>query len=124
RRPLVSIGVVDGAARGGGAEFVTGLDLRFGRPRAVFGQPEVPMGILPAAGGTSRLPRLLGRGRALEIILTGRDVCAEEALAIGWLDALHPSEVLAAEVGRVARRIAAMPAPSIAAVKEVIDISL
>src|SRR4051794_31742781 len=102
RSALVSIGMVDGAARGGGAEFVTALDLRYGSPRAVFGQPEVPMGILPAAGGTSRLPRLVGRGRALELILTGRDVGAEEALAIGWLDAVHPVDVLAQEVDRVA----------------------
>ena len=124
RSPLVSIGVIDGAARGGGAEFLTALDLRFGSPRTVLGQPEVPMGILPAAGGTSRLPRLLGRSRALDVILTGRDVAADEALAIGWLDAVHPAEVLTEEALRVARRIAAMPAASIAAVKDVVDTSL
>jgi len=124
RSHLVSIGMIDGAARGGGAEFLTALDLRYGSPRTVLGQPEVPMGILPAAGGTTRLPRLLGRGRALEVILTARDVAAEEALAIGWLDAVHPIDVLADEVTRVARRIAAMPASSIAAVKDVVDTSL
>jgi enoyl-CoA hydratase/carnithine racemase len=121
---LVSIGVLDGAARGGGAEFLAALDLRYGSPRAVLGQPEVAMGILPGAGGTSRLPRLLGRGRALEVILTGRDVAADEALALGWLDAVLPREEVGAHAARVARRIAAMPAASIAAVKHVVGVSL
>ena len=87
----MSIGVLDGAARGGGAEFLAALDLRYGSERAVLGQPEVAMGILPGAGGTARLPHLLGRGRALDVILTGRDVGAEEALRIGWLDACAPA---------------------------------
>jgi enoyl-CoA hydratase/carnithine racemase len=121
---LVSIGVVDGAARGGGAEFLTALDLRYGSPRAVLGQPEVPMGILPGAGGTARLPRLLGRSKALEIILSGRDVPADEALDIGWLDAVVPADQLGDHAQAMARRIAAMPPQSIAAVKEVVDISL
>jgi enoyl-CoA hydratase/carnithine racemase len=121
---LVSIGVLDGAARGGGAEFVSALDLRYGSPRALLGQPEVPMGILPGAGGTSRLPRLLGRSKAIELILTGRDVAADEALALGWLDAVVPREEVAAHAARVARRIAAMPPASIAAVKRVVDVSL
>src|SRR5213080_2114748 len=95
RSHLVSIGVIDGAARGGGAEFLAALDLRFGSERAVLGQPEVAMGILPGAGGTARLPHLLGRGRALEVILSGRDVGAEEAARIGWLDAVHPHDQLA-----------------------------
>ena len=124
RSRLVSLGVVDGIARGGGAELLTALDLRYGSPRALLGQPEVPMGILPGAGGTSRLPRLLGRGRALDVILTGRDVAADEALAIGWLDAVLPRERLVAHAAAVARRIAAMPPASVAAVKRVVDLSL
>jgi enoyl-CoA hydratase/carnithine racemase len=122
--PYVSIGRVDGAARGGGAEFLSALDLRIGSPRTVLGQPEVPMGILPGAGGTSRLPRLLGRARALELMLTARDVEADEALAIGWLTALVASDSLDAHIDALARRIAAMPAASIAAVKAVVDTSL
>jgi len=121
---LVSIGVVDGAARGGGAEFLTALDLRYGSPRAVLGQPEVPMGILPGAGGTARLPRLLGRSKALEIILTGRDVPAAEAVTIGWLDAVVPSEELNSYAAAIAKRIASMPPASVAAVKRVVDTSL
>ena len=124
RSRLVTIGVVDGAARGGGAEFLAALDLRYGSERAVLGQPEVGMGILPGAGGTARLPHLLGRGRALEVILTGRDVGAEEALRIGWLDAVVPHAELGAEARQVAQRIAAMPPGSVAAVKRVVNRSL
>ena len=111
-------------ARGGGAEFLTALDLRYGSDRAVLGQPEVAMGILPGAGGTARLPHLLGRSRALEVILSGRDVTADEALRIGWLDGVFARESLASDVLAVARHLAAMPAASIAAVKRVIDASL
>ena len=83
------------------------------------------MGILPGAGGTARLPHLLGRSRALDVILTGRDVAAEEALRLGWLDRVVPGSELAAEGRRVAARIAAMPPGSVAAVKRVVvDASL
>ncbi len=122
--PFVSIGLVDGAARGGGAEFLTCLDFRFGTPRTVFGQPEVAMGIVPGAGGTARLPRLLGRSRALDVILSGRDVLAEEAVKIGWLDALIPAGRIEAHTMGFAARIAAMPPASVAAAKAVIDRSL
>ena len=124
RSPLVSIGAVDGAARGGGAELLTALDLRVGGPRTVLGQPEVAMGILPSAGGTSRLPRLLGRSRALDVILSGRDVAADEAAAIGWIDRLVPSEEVLPTARALARRLAAMPPEAVAAVKEVVDLSL
>jgi enoyl-CoA hydratase/carnithine racemase len=121
---LVTIGLVDGAARGGGCEFLSALDLRLGTPRTLIGQPEVAMGILPGAGGTARWPRLVGRGRALDILLTGRDVNADEALAIGWLERLVPSAELEVVGRRLAERIAAMPAASVAAIKRVVDISL
>jgi enoyl-CoA hydratase/carnithine racemase len=121
---LVSIGILDGAARGGGCEFLSALDFRFGSPRAVIGQPEVPMGILPGAGGTARWPRLVGRSTALEILLTGRDVHASEALRLGWLHRMAPSARMADEAMALARRIARMPAGSIAAVKQVVDASL
>src|SRR2546425_6362375 len=91
RSRLVSIAAIDGAARGGGAELVSALDLRIGGPRTVFGFLEVAMGLLPGWGGPARLPHLLGRSRALDVILTCRDVGAEEALAMGWLDRLVPS---------------------------------
>ena len=122
--PFLSIAMLDGAARGGGAEFAAALDLRYGTPRTVLGQPEVPMGILPGAGGTARLARLVGRSRALEVILTGRDVNADEALALGWIDAVVASEELERYAMGVARKVAAMPAASIAGVKRVLDASL
>jgi enoyl-CoA hydratase/carnithine racemase len=124
RSRLVSIGAIDGAARGGGAELLSALDLRIGGPRAVLAQPEAAMGILPGASGTSRLPHLLGRSRALDVMLTCRDVRADEALAIGWLDRLVPSDEVLPEAQTLARRIAAMPGESIAAIKAVVDTSV
>jgi len=121
---LVSIGLLDGAARGGGCELLSSLDFRFASPRSVIGQPEVPMGILPGAGGTARWPRLVGRSTALEILLTGRDVGASEALRLGWLHRMAPSSRMEEEAMALARRIARMPAASIAAVKRVVDASL
>lgn len=120
----VTIAAIDGAARGGGAEFCSAVDLRFGTPRAVLGQPEVPMGILPGAGGTTRLPHLIGRSRALMVMLTAHDVAATDALALGWLDDVVPSDQLETRVLDVAHRIAAMPPESVAAVKAVVDTSL
>jgi enoyl-CoA hydratase/carnithine racemase len=124
RSRLVSIGVVDGAARGGGAEFLAALDLRYGSDRAVLGQPEIAMGILPGAGGTTRLPHLLGRGRALDVILTGRDVQAVEAAHMGWLDGVFARDELDRVVRARAARIAGMPGESITAIKRVVDTSL
>jgi enoyl-CoA hydratase/carnithine racemase len=121
---LVSIGVVDGAARGGGCEFLSALDIRIGSPRTLIGQPEVVMGILPGAGGTVRWPRLVGRARALELLLTGRDLQAEECLNIGWLTALLPSDQLLDASIQLAQRIGAMPGRSIAAIKQVVNASL
>jgi enoyl-CoA hydratase/carnithine racemase len=121
---LVTIGLLDGAARGGGCELLCALDFRFASPRSVVGQPEVPMGILPGAGGTARWPRLVGRSTALEVLLTGRDVDASEAVRLGWLHRMAPSFRLEEEAMALARRIARMPAASIAAVKQVVDASL
>jgi enoyl-CoA hydratase/carnithine racemase len=121
---LLSIGAIDGAARGGGAEFLLALDVRIGSPRTVVGQPEVPMGILPAAGGTARLPHVVGRSRALDLLLTGRDVDAAEALEMGWLDAVVAPEQVREYAVAQALRVARMPAASIAAVKHVVNVSL
>jgi enoyl-CoA hydratase/carnithine racemase len=122
--PYLTIGAVDGAARGGGCELLSALDLRIGTPRTVIGQPEVPMGIIPGAGGTTRWPHIAGRARALEIILTGRDLDADEALAVGWLDELVPVDELDARVDALAERVGAMPPASVAAAKRVVDRSL
>ena len=106
---LVTIGLLDGFARGGGCELLCGVDMRFGSERAVVGQPEVALGIIAGAGGTVRWPAAVGRGRALDILLTGRDVEAQELYDIGWLDRLVSSAELEAVGLSVAQRIAAMP---------------
>jgi enoyl-CoA hydratase/carnithine racemase len=124
REPFVTIGVLDGAARGGGCEFLSSLDLRLGTPRAVIGQPEVPLGILPGAGGTVRWAQLVGRAKALELLLTGRDINAQEAMQLGWLLAIHDRADVDAAALDLARTIARMPRESIAAVKYVVDIAL
>jgi enoyl-CoA hydratase len=93
RVPVVA--AVDGFALGGGCELAMACHMRVASTRARFGQPEVKLGILPGFGGTQRLPRLVGRGRATEIILTGRQVRAEEALRIGLVnDVVEPDELL------------------------------
>ena len=121
---LLTIGAIDGVARGGGAEFLLALDVRVGSPRTVIGQPEVLMGILPGAGGTARLPHVVGRSRALDLILTGRDVAADEALEMGWLDAIVASELVREFAVDQALRVARMPAATIASVKHVVNVTL
>ena len=74
-----SIAAIDGRALGGGLELALACSLRIGSSRVFLGLPEPKLGLIPGAGGTQRLPRLVGRGRALEIMLTGREVCAAEA---------------------------------------------
>ena len=83
--------MLEGIARGGGAEFLTALDLRLAAADAVLGQPELALGLIPGAGGTARLGRLLGRGRALRLMLTGADVDAATAADIGWVDEIVPA---------------------------------
>jgi enoyl-CoA hydratase/carnithine racemase len=119
--PKPTIGMIDGQARGGGSEFLSSLDMRFAGPRTVLGQPEVPMGILPGASGTQRLPRMLGRARALEVILGGGDITAEEAERWGYVNRLLPSDELRPFVERLARRIASWPPAAVAEAKAAVD---
>ena len=121
---VATIGMIDGIARGGGSEFLLSLDMRFAGPRTVLGQPEVAMGIIPGASGTQRLARLVGRSRALEIVLSGNDVTADEAAAIGYVNRVLPSDQLRAHTLQVARRIAASPRLSIAKAKQAVDAAL
>ena len=119
--PKATIAMVAGTTRGGGSELALACDLRYAGRSARFGQPEVPLGIIPGAGGTQRLSRLVGRARALEIILTGRDYSAEEAAALGWINRVLPDDGLEEFVRGIARRIATMPASSIGAAKRAVD---
>lgn len=86
RLPMPSIALVNGFAFGGGCELALACTLRLALPNAKFGLPEVKLGLIPGYGGTQRLPRLVGQGRALELVMTGRTVAAEEALAIGLVN--------------------------------------
>ena len=103
----VSIAAVEGAALGGGLELALASTLRVAGAGAAFGLPEVRIGLIPGAGGTQRLPRLVGRGRALDLVLTARRVPADEAHAIGLVDrlvaegdAVTTALALARELGR------------------------
>ena len=88
------IAAVNGYALGGGCELAMACHIRVAASNAIFGQPEVKLGLIPGYGGTQRLPRLIGRGRALEILLTGKNVNAEEALRIGLVNAVcEPAEL-------------------------------
>lgn len=120
--PKATIAVIEGRARGGGSEFALALDMRFAaRETAILGQPEVALGIPPGGGATQRLPRLAGRGRALEIVLGGDDFDADTAERYGWINRALPAAELHAFVDRLAARIAVFPAPAVAAVKAAVE---
>jgi len=116
--PKATIGKIEGRARGGGSEFLLSLDMRFAAiGRAVMSQPEVALGIIPGGSGTQRLPRLMGRGRALEVILGCEDFSAELAERYGYVNRALPADQLTAFVERLAYRIASFPASAIALAK-------
>lgn len=120
--PFVTIASIRGRARGVGSEFVLACDLRFAsRELAVLGQPEVGLGLFPGGGGTERLPALVGRARALEIILGCEDFDAETAERYGYVNRALPDAELDAFVDRLARRIASFDRPAIAKAKERIN---
>jgi enoyl-CoA hydratase/carnithine racemase len=120
--PKATIGKIEGRARGGGSELLLSLDMRFGAiGRAILGQPEVAVGIIPGGSGTQRLPRLIGRGRALEVILGGGDFSAELAERYGYINRALPPEELTPFVEQLAHRIASFPAPAIALAKASVD---
>ncbi len=123
--PKATIGKIEGRARGGGSELLLSLDMRFGAlGRCVLGQPEVALGIIPGGSGTQRLPRLVGRARALEIILGCDDVPADVAEHWGYLNRALPPDELGPFVDRLARRIASFPAEAIALAKASVDAAI
>jgi enoyl-CoA hydratase/carnithine racemase len=120
--PKATIAVIEGRARGGGSELALSMDMRFAaRGRAILSQPEVALGILPGGGGTQRLPRLIGRARALEIVLGANDIDAELAERWGYVNRTLPEEELRPFVESLARRIASFPAQAIAHTKAAIN---
>ncbi|RXS98132.1 enoyl-CoA hydratase-related protein [Silvibacterium dinghuense] len=101
------IAAVNGFALGGGCELAMACTLRIAAETARFGQPEVKLGLIPGYGGTQRLPRLIGHGAALRLVLTGEIISATEALRIGLVDEVVPAADLLARVETVAATIAA-----------------
>jgi len=121
RIPKPVVAAVNGYALGGGCELAMAADVRFAAEDAVLGQPEVLLGIIPGAGGTQRLPRLVGPSRAKDLMYTGRFVKAEEALAIGLVDRVLPADQVYAEAVAWAAQFAAAAPYALRAIKEAVD---
>jgi enoyl-CoA hydratase/carnithine racemase len=117
--PWISIAAVDGLALGGGLELAMACTMRISGPRGKYGLPEVKIGLIPGAGGTQRLPRLVGRGRALDIMLTARQVPAREALAIGLVDRLTDGDVVKEALALAAELVTASLPAQLAVVRTV-----
>jgi len=117
----VTIAQIEGRVGGGGSELASSCDMRFGvAGRTRINQMEVPLGILPGGTGTQRLPRLMGRGRALEVILGGDDLDAETAERWGYLNRLFEAEAIDGAVLALARRIASFPPPAVRLAKQAV----
>ncbi len=115
------IAAVNGYALGGGCELAMACTLRVAADTARFGLPEVDLGIIPGYGGSQRLPRLVGRGRALALMLTGEFVTANEAHRIGLVDRVVAPARLMAEARELAQRLAQKPVRAVRAVLDVVD---
>ena len=121
RLPQVTIAAVNGYALGGGCELAMACDLRITADDAQLGQPEILLGIIPGAGGTQRLPRLVGVGRAKELIYSGRFITADEALQDGLVTEVVPAEKVYERALEVAGRYAKGPTVALMAAKEAIQ---
>jgi enoyl-CoA hydratase/carnithine racemase len=122
--PRLVVAAVAGYALGGGCELALACDYRVASERAVFGQPEILLGIIPGGGGTQRLSRLVGPARAKEIMITGRQVKADEALRIGLADEVVAPEEVNARALALAVEVAAGPLQAQALTKRAVDAGL
>ena len=120
----VTIAQIEGRVGGGGSELSMSFDMRFGViGKTIINQMEVPIGILPGGTGTQRMPRLIGRARALEVILGGIDLDAETAERWGWLNRALPAGEIDRFVGTLARRIASFPPEAVRLAKQAVHAS-
>jgi enoyl-CoA hydratase/carnithine racemase len=121
RIPKPTVAAITGYALGGGLELALCCDFRVAGDNAKLGQPEIQLGVIPGAGGTQRLPRLVGPARAKDIVFTGRFVGAQEALAIGLVDLVVAPDDVYASAHALVERYATGPALALRAAKEAID---
>ena len=119
--PIPVIAAVNGFALGGGCELSMACDIRYCSENAVFGQPEVGLGITPGFGGTQRLARIVGPGRAKELVFGARNIKAEEAFRIGLVNAVLPAEELMPAVQKLASRIAGNAPIAVRAAKKAMN---
>jgi enoyl-CoA hydratase len=119
--PRFVIAAVSGYALGGGCELALACDYRIAAERAVFGQPEILLGIIPGGGGTQRLPRTVGRSKAKELMITGRQVKSDEALRIGLADEVVSNESLHERAFALAAEVARGPLTAQSLVKQAVD---
>jgi enoyl-CoA hydratase len=119
RKPV--IGVVAGYALGGGCELAMMCDFLIAADTAKFGQPEIKVGVTPGAGGTQRLPRTIGKSKAMDMLLTTRMIDAAEAERIGLVSRVYPADSLMAEALKVADTIAAMSVTVAMAIKDSVN---
>ncbi|MFH8731492.1 enoyl-CoA hydratase-related protein [Streptomyces sp. NBC_01003] len=124
RIPKPVVAAVTGYALGGGCELALCADFRIAADNAKLGQPEILLGLIPGAGGTQRLARLVGPSKAKDLIFTGRHVKAEEALAIGLVDRVVPAAEVYEQAHAWAAKLAQGPALALRAAKESIDVGL
>ena len=119
--PSFTIAAVSGYALGGGCELTMACDYRIASTKAVFGQPEILLGIIPGGGGTQRLPRLVGPSRAKELMITGRQVKADEALRIGLADEVVEPDALMQRALEMATSIASGATVASRLIKQAVD---
>jgi enoyl-CoA hydratase/carnithine racemase len=121
RAPVVSIASIRGRARGAGSELALAADIRLAGDKAILAQFEVGAGVVPGGGPMARLSRLIGRGRALEVLLVADDIDAELAARYGYVNRVVPDEELDRETDRMARRLASFDKQAIAETKAFVD---
>src|SRR5215470_17237682 len=123
RVPAATVSVLRGRTRGAGSEFALATDIRFASEKAVLGQFEVGVGAVPGGGPMARLGRLVGRGRALEILLGGDDIPAELAAEYGYVNRLIPDSEIEGFTDSFARRIAAFDKVAVVGIKKLVDVA-